>query len=161
MQNAHRTVRIFRLSPSGESLTLRTDFIQRSGATAHASRPISADAVQRDDEAAELDLMDTDFDVDEMLRLAGADPQGFVQRRQGLIGRLLRKSGQPQQFAQCQLELDAVRYCAGPGMPAAASFAELIVTNNANMQAQLATLHQLLDELIAKADVPAEHPSVR
>lgn len=63
-----------------------------------------------------MDLTETGFDFETMVRRAKDDPIGFAGVREELIRQLIDRSARPRELACLQLDLDAARYGVPPGV---------------------------------------------
>ncbi|MDO8933072.1 MAG: DUF3135 domain-containing protein [Rhodocyclaceae bacterium] len=91
------------------------------------------------------------FDFEEMTRLAKTDPDEFVRRREELIQQFIARTSRPTDLANMQMDLDATRYCASPGMQAGGKITEMLLKSTACMTKHVARLSDLLETTSPKA----------
>lgn len=97
-----------------------------------------------------MNLRDIGFDFEEMARLAKDDPDGFAQRREELIQRLIAKSLQSEQLADLQMDLDADRYCSPPGLQSGEKMVSMMLNSTAWMTKHLEMLNDLIENTASK-----------
>lgn len=96
-------------------------------------------------------LKEAGFDFRELTQLADTDPAAFARRRAELIQTLIGKSSRPVDLANLQLEIDATRYCRGPGISSGLEMIRRMLENTQVLNGCAERLRDLMDN----EDTPA------
>ncbi|NVO08047.1 MAG: DUF3135 domain-containing protein [Rhodoferax sp.] len=88
---------------------------------------------------------DLRFDFDVMAQLATCNPTEFVRQRDVLISQFLGKANKSDELAALQMELDANRYGASPGIPATQRINAMILKKINSLEMHLDSIEELIE----------------
>lgn len=91
-----------------------------------------------------MSLISRRFDFDEMARLAKEDPPGFAREREALIKDAIAGSISPALMADMQMDMEATRHHASPGLPSCMNLLNLVAGNALLLNSCVSSLKSLI-----------------